>query len=153
MASHQSIHLTRDAFAGATVVGTGGQMRSVVSCVDELRPHLIWWVADTSFVGPSALPRTGPDPVQLGPADALLALLEGVEQFDSAVFLGVDGVLVTPRFRDGGVWTDDSAGADLGDAIVEIRVFDYTWFEITSADTALLRGIAKAFHRGSLSDV
>ena len=149
MGTPESVELSLDAFPGASVVGTGDQAALIVACLGEPRPDLVWWVSDCRFVGSSSLPRTGAEPRLVGTTEQLLALLPEVEQFDSGVFLGVESGVPTPRCREGGVWTEDPEGADLGDAVVEVRVFDYTWFEVMS-DASLVGRIRVRFVGGIL---
>ena len=60
-----------------------------------------------------------------------------MDQFVSGVFAGVPRGIETPRFRPGGLWTEDEDTADLYDSVVEVRAFDTCYFLITSNDEAL----------------
>ncbi len=53
------------------------------------------------------------------------------------VFVGVSPTTTEPRFRAGGLWTGDSETADLGDALIELRAFDTSYWSVAIADPGL----------------
>jgi hypothetical protein len=68
-----------------------------------------------------------------------------VTQFESGVFVGVPSECLNPRFRTGGLWTEDEEDADLCDAFVEVRAFDTTYVSVATNDDAVAARIAEEF--------
>lgn len=64
-----------------------------------------------------------------------------VEQFSSGVFVGVPPAIERPTFRDGGLWTEDEEAADLGDAAIELRAFDTSYWSVAAAEPDLIDAI------------
>lgn len=67
----------------------------------------------------------------------MIEAAQRVDQFESGVFAGVPSVIAQPVFRAGGLWTEDEEAADLGDAAVEVRAFDTSYWSIATADPDL----------------
>lgn len=71
-----------------------------------------------------------------------------MEQFESGVFVGVPSLVSSPSFRAGGLWTEDYDEADLGDAALELRAFDTSYWLIAALEAGLcgdvLQGAATA---------
>ena len=72
------------------------------------------------------------------------ALCDQVDQFLSGIFLAVPAHIRDPRLFTDAV-TEDEPSADLGDAIVEIRAFDTSYFEIYTADPDVGRHLQKQY--------
>lgn len=69
-----------------------------------------------------------------------MAVAGQVEQFLSGVFFGVVGE-AAPAFREDPS-TEDPIPTDLGNAFVEIRMFDTTFIEVLSVERSHLRRLA-----------
>jgi hypothetical protein len=143
---------TRVLHFGADVFGTqaaclGDQVAMVVARIGELLPNLRWSVADVECTGAPFTGRT-PTPVDVGDADALMRAALQVNQFTSGVFVAIPAELTQPRFREGGLWTDDDEAADLGDAVVEVRAFDTTYVSVASTNEAFLQRLEAEFPAG-----
>lgn len=84
----------------------------------------------------------------MGNADALIEFSLKVDQFISGVFAGVPKEIDAPRFRDGGLWSEDHGedAADLGDSVIEIRAFDTSWIEIASHDGDVIASLCDTLH-------
>lgn len=115
----------------------GGQLVAIVQQIQEILPGLRWYVADVQTIGPSPVPRRAPTPVLVGDATAMIEAAQRVDQFESGVFAGVPSESAPPAFRAGGLWTEDEQAADLGDAAVEVRAFDTSYWSIATADPDL----------------
>lgn len=122
-------HFDAGTFA-ASVVGLGEQLASVVLTVEELVPGLIWYVADVECVG-LQMNQTN-IPFRVGNCFETIDALLRIEQAMWGVFVGVPAQCETPRFREGGLRSDDDEWSDLGDAVIEVRVFDASFITVAS---------------------
>lgn len=113
---------------------TGEQLAAVITAAAREMHLERWFISDVRPVGSWALGARGPEPVSVS-LDALDAGLRAVSQLESGVFSGLRGEPASPRFRDGGVWTEDAESACLGDTTVEIRAFDTSFIEVIAQDT------------------
>ncbi|MFO0591156.1 MAG: hypothetical protein U0441_26660 [Polyangiaceae bacterium] len=82
---------------------------------------------------------------------ALAHAVAEVEQFESGVFVGVPGELNDPAFRSGGLWTEDEDAADLGDAVVEVRAFDWTYWSVATNNADILSSVLRRFPGASIA--
>jgi hypothetical protein len=82
-------------------------------------------------------------PELIGDTKVLASAAQTVAQFESGVFAGVSSRCLNPRFRSGGLWTEDEEAADLGDVLVELRAFDATYISVATNDVELAERIAK----------
>jgi hypothetical protein len=136
------IRLEPAAFGSVTCC-LGEQLVALLRTIHELRPDLKWYVADVQTIGPSPVARREPTPTFIGDAGALVQEARLVDQFESGVFAGVPSSIDRPVFRAGGLWTEDEEVADLGDAAVEVRAFDTSYWSIATADPNLAKTIRK----------
>jgi hypothetical protein len=127
----------------------GDQLVRLLHAVRAARPDIKWYVADVQTVGPSPVARRQPEPVLIGATESLIQVAQRVEQFESGVFAGVSSTIEQPAFRCGGLWTDDEAYADLGDAIIEIRAFDMSYWSIATSDADLTNRILVRLEEGT----
>lgn len=140
------IKLDQSCFSHDAAMCTGPQVAAVISAVGEVFGPLSWFVADLDYVGTSALPRTpGGEARVIGSGDRLPEMVAGVDQLLSGVFFGVFPMVKEPRLRE--AWTEDEEGADLCDAIVEIRAFDTTHIEIAGVDGEAIRKVGARFQQ------
>ena len=123
---------------------TGDQVATVVARIDEVLPGLQWYMADVEFIGAPPIPRS-PTPVLVGDAGDLARFAAPIAQFVSGVFVGVPAHITEPQFREGGLWTEDEETAELGDAMVEVRTFDFSYIFAASRDEALCVLLEAAF--------
>ncbi len=100
-----------------------------------------WYYGDVETNSPSPFARE-PGMHQISSIDQLIKIAEGVDQFQRGVF--VASPHATPRFRPN-LNTEDPEFADLGDADIEIRAFDTTYFELYVRDEELARDLAERF--------
>lgn len=139
-------HLNNDVF-GATTACDGGQIAAVVAAIGDLRPDLIWYIADAQVKGPRLTKDRRPTPESIGDTAATIAAANAVAQFDSGVLVGVSDGCTNPTFREGGLWTEDEDDADLWDALVEIRAFDYSYVSVATNDEAIASRVSVTFLR------
>ncbi len=128
---------------GDHVVCLGAHIARVIEAISERQPALVWYAGDVSAVGGDAVWPATATPVRLGDGVELARIARTVDQFLSGVFAAFrDDDNLAPRFRDGGLWTEDPPDADLGSALVEVRAFDATYVEVISRDGDLLVALA-----------
>lgn len=133
-------------FAGSTTACQGQQVALVIRAVAEAVPGLVWYASDVLAPGSPFWTRfQGSTPERVGPSDDATSLAEVVPQFESGVLVGVPEWVTKPRFRSGGVWTEDEDGADLGDGVVEIRAFDTDYILVTASDPRIRAHLASSF--------
>jgi hypothetical protein len=144
MRPREIIHLGPAAF-GDTTACLGQQLIELLRAIEAVQPGLKWYGADVAAVGPSPMPLREPVPSLIGDTEALIQAARLVVQFESGVFVGVPDSLRAPAFRIGGLWTEDEDDADLGDAVVEVRAFDTSYWSIGTADAKLTAGIRDRF--------
>lgn len=143
-----TIQLDKVAFGGASAVCTGNQVATVIATIDKIAPRLTWYIADIQAIGQSVLCAKAERSVRVGDASDLIEKAQAVIQFESGVFMGVPATNSNPKFRRGGVWTEDAEDADLEDAVVEVRAFDTTYISVASVIVGwrprLLKALAAA---------
>jgi len=121
-------------FGGSPTACQGRQVALVVRAVAEAVPGLVWYASDVLAPGAPFWTRfRGSTPARLGLSDEVALEAEVVSQFESCVLVGVPDGVTQPRFRDGGVWTEDEDGADIGDGVVEIRAFDTNYIIVATS--------------------
>lgn len=128
----------------------GVQLVGLLNALRAFRPDLTWYVADAQVNGPSPFPRREPTPTLIGDTDALIKAALSVDQFESGVFAGVPSPIDRPVFRAGGLWTEDDEDDDLGDAVVELRAFDTTYWSVATLDAGLAQAVLKQLGAESL---
>lgn len=144
MRPRETIHLGPAAFSEETSC-VGRQLAELLRAIEELHPNLKWYAADVQTIGPFPPLRRDPVPTLMGDTEAMIQAVRRVEQFESGVFAGVPRSVDRPEFRSGGLWTEDEDAADLGDAIVEVRAFDTSYWFVATTDTELADGILGRF--------
>ncbi len=130
------LRLRANCFGDANPLCCSGEQlsRLVCSLERELGP-LNWFVSDVRPGSKFEL-REDRNPTKFGTTDSLAVAAENVLQFESGVFLAVPATIACPRLRSE-ILTDDPTNVDLGDAVVEIRAFDSTFFEIITQKDAI----------------
>lgn len=125
----------------------GKQLEALLLVISQIHPCLTWYVADVQTTGYQIVSRREPTPMKIGDTAALIKVAARIDQFESGVIGGIPDSIVTPRFRNGGLWTDDDEdeALDLGDALVEIRAFDTTYWAVLFSNTDLLRRLTSIY--------
>jgi hypothetical protein len=112
----------------------------------------IWYGADIEISGklPFKLGLDGWIPKKIGDISNLIKLSQNVDQFLSGVFFALPkdiGKLWNREFS-----TEDEPFRDIEDAILEIRAFDTTYFEIYSSNLEIIESLARYFSLEIISD-
>jgi hypothetical protein len=144
------IRLRAEAFDGRSVCCLGSQLARLVAELKGAMGEVVWYAADIDLVGPAPIPR-GRGPQLLGGSDRLIELAEKVDQLLRGVFLAVPADNAAPHFRDA-IDTEDPVDVELGDARVEIRAFDTTYFEVLTTEPAIATFAEDAFGVGVASE-
>ena len=134
------VHLGPGAFR-SPLSCLGEQLVVLLRVIQKRHPDLKWYAADVETIGPSPVPGRAPTPILIGEVNTLILAAHRVDQFESGVFVGVPSAIEQPIFREGGLWTEDEDDADLGDATIEVRAFDTTYWSIATADPNLAASI------------
>jgi hypothetical protein len=137
--------LEREAFENAATACQGEQIAAVAVAVGDVRSGLTWYAADVQTIGPSLVASRRPIPELIGGTSTLASAARSVAQFESGVFVAVPSGYLNPKFRSGGLWTEDEEAADLCDALVEVRAFDTTSVSVATNDDAIADRIAEKF--------
>ncbi len=136
MAPRFIVRIGARAFQGTRVACLGNDVASVLKAAGEVRHDLVWYAADVAALGPSMVSECRPQPELIGQTSSVVQACLRVSQFTSGVFAGVPAGIPEPRFRAGGLWTEDSEDADIGDALVEVRAFDTTYIRSTGSESS-----------------
>ena len=140
------LRLSGEAVNGRRLCGLGSQLARIVTLASAVLGEVVWYGADVEIVGNSSLASliSSPAPYPVGQSRQLVAFAESVDQFLRGVFLAVKVEKSHPQFRSY-VDTEDPVDADLGDAILEVRAFDTTCFEMLTKDKGVADSLAQAF--------
>ena len=128
--------LYKERFGDGAVVCLGWQVAAVISGIERICSGLEWYVADVEGVGDQTL-AAGFTPRRIGVAASLAAHVSLVDQFSRGVFMGVPAVPAVATFRPDGVATDDDEFGDMGDAVVEVRAFDFSYISVACGDETI----------------
>jgi hypothetical protein len=139
---------------GEGVSCLGSQLKEILELI-KLHPyinHATWYAADVdSSPIPECIRNFGDIiPRKVGNTRDMIAICQHVPQFLSGVFSALSKDAgdqlkdVGDQFGEG-FETDDESFRDIGDAVLEIRAFDTSWFEIYANDYDLIRLIAEKF--------
>lgn len=127
----------------------GKQLKALVQVVSQIHPRLIWYAADVQTTGYQIVSRCEPTPMKIGDTATLIKAVAKIDQFESGVIAGIPDNIETPRFRNGGLWTEDNEdeAIDLGDALVEIRAFDTSYWAVLFLNADLLHRLKSVYNR------
>jgi len=134
------IELPGDVF-GEDAACLGPQLEQLVKVLHLNDNSEQWYYADVETNGASSF-SCAPGLHKVGNSEDFANLLVGTDQFQSGVFLV--SRISSPRFRANPT-TEDTHLVDLGDADVEIRAFDTTYFEVYSRDLDLLERLSNTY--------
>lgn len=129
----QTLRLGPNSFRSKYGCCLGIQLASIV----ELLPgDWEWYSADVDPVNDTDLSESSVSLV--GSSADLVQQVSRIDQLESGVFLAVANAGGPPRFRSE-VLTDDPLDSDIGDALLEIRAFDTSYFDVIVRDRHCLR--------------
>ena len=144
------LRLRGESIDGRHVCCLGSQLARIVTSLMGQLADVSWYIADVEVIGTSRLAQ-GQTPQFVGQSHQFVALVQDVDQFLRGVFLAVRGGRLQPHFRER-IDTEDPVNVDLGDALVEIRAFDTTYFELLTMDSAIAAVGAAGFGVNILSE-
>lgn len=134
---------------GVVNSGNGEQLSEIVLAAASTTVELIWYYDDVLTLGHSPFAARSESPRFIGDSLTLARAAQQVGQFESGVFAAVLASVSSPRFRVGGLWTEDELDADLGEALIEIRAFDFSYWDIISRNAELIEAIKEICSRTS----
>jgi hypothetical protein len=131
---------------GSGISCTGNQLLAILRILQGGNEPYIWFGADVHCDTPekwqpwssNALPKA------IGTIEDLANLASSVSQFESGIFLAVPENLTAPSWNRR-FFTDESQFPVLGPAVIEVRAFDCSYFEIYVRDASLLSALAQRF--------
>ena len=122
------------------------QLVCILQTIEPFIKDVVWYIADLDA------DRTPPDilkykectPKRVGQTGDLILLSQKVHQFLSGVFLALpndQGDLLNCEYG-----TEERAFRDMGDAVLEIRAFDTSYYEFYSNNFDLIHKISRNFY-------
>src|SRR5688572_12682505 len=120
---------------------TGAQLLLILNIIRPYVQGCIWYGADIE-INRNLCPMPGVEgaiPKKIGRNDDLIKLVANVDQFLSGVFFALPKDI-------GQVWnhefyTEDEVFRDIKEAILEIRAFDTSYFEVYSSNLELITAV------------
>lgn len=127
---------------------TGSQLVIILDVIEEKLGKCNWYVADISATHLLSYDMPGQSkwPSLVGNTEDLKIISAQVIQFFSGIFLAMPINSNMPRWSDY-LDTEDIPTNDLGDAVLEIRAFDTSYFEIYSSHSEVLDLLRYVFLR------
>lgn len=116
---------------------TGKQFKELLRQLDPWVRTCVWHVSDVKTNNCLPLTATCGLPDQTIEPESLSDVCAQIDQLLSGIFLAVSSELESPRLNLG-LTTEEEPSSDLGDAILEIRAFDTSYFEIYTGQPTLL---------------
>lgn len=114
---------------GESVSCTGKQLRELLVQVEPWVRSCEWYILDVMANNSIDLLTYDTRGQQTLSGEALRDVCARVDQFLSGIFLAVPSGLSQPKLQLD-VVTEDEPSSDIGDALLEIRAFDTSYFEI-----------------------
>lgn len=141
-----TVRLYVEHFENDEVVGLGSQLVRIVNIVSEGSCDCSWYAADVDAYEklPPQISRGQPSPQLIGSEQEMLLFASSVEQFLSGVFLLMPNNSYESFFQYQ-FFTEDLPFRDIAPAVVEIRAFDTSYFELYSYQITTLSNIASTF--------
>jgi hypothetical protein len=136
---------------GGTTCCLRSQLACIVKSLMSQLGEVTWYAADVDVFGTTPLPP-GDVPMAIGTSQQLLDAMKDVNQFLRGVFLAVKPKESPPRFRPS-IDTEDPVDVELGDAEVELRTLDTTYFEILTTHKGIADRIVDRFGKTVVADV
>lgn len=124
----------------------GEQLAMLIGAIASLTADCLWFAGDVNTTAgyPFFAPQGGTVCVEVGQTQAVIAAVRMYVQFTDGVFLAV------PRERRSLienviVRTEAPTYMQLAGALVEIRTFDTSYFEVYSASTEIIGSLQRRF--------
>lgn len=142
------VRLTGTQLKGESTCCSGEQLRELLHQLKSWVNDCVWHVSDVKTNNSVESLVSGELQKQRLSTDFLNELCSQVDQFLSGIFLAVPAKIDMPHLNPGLV-TEDEPTVDLGDAILEIRAFDTSYFELYTADNKLAEWL-KNFYQAEI---
>lgn len=140
-----TITLSGEQINGDRICCTGHQLATVLQHLKPLLKDEQWYIADIAANHglPLALTPAESNVVNIGEIEDLIRFTFQIDQYLSGIFLAIPSHLnpTWNRHFD----TEDEPTNNLGDAILEIRAFDTSYFELYTSKPQLLDALHASF--------
>jgi hypothetical protein len=130
---------------GESVSCTGKQLRELLDQVEPWVGSCEWYILDIQTNNSIDLPTSDAQNRQTLTGEVLRDACARVDQFMPGIFLAVPHNLSQPKLKLDAV-TEDEPSSDLGDALLEIRAFDTSYFEIYTPSPELAERLRHLFN-------
>lgn len=147
---HYLIILDAEAFPSNEFLCLGTQLQSITEATQKLTKPLSWLAADVHAVSP--VPKIlGINSFKLkkvGNTNSLISACQNIHQFLSGVFLGTENPLQENRHLISCCMdTEDPQfrPCSIPGAVIEIRTFDTSYFEIYSENKILIESLSHTY--------
>jgi hypothetical protein len=140
------IRLNGEKINGEHVSCTGRQLLIILDALSGLAEDCVWFAADVSANNalPHVLSPHSAEPFRVGSLSELKVACALVDRYFSGVFLGI--LRASEEIvRRGSFNTEDTPFRDIHEAILEIRAFDTSYYEVYSVKRSLLKPLATRF--------
>ncbi len=123
------------------------QLVKILKTISSFHKVNAWYVSHVRYIGKTfdifkEFPSDESAKAKLiTPESRLISWIEETEYFESGVFLGTKEARSIEVEHAEGFWTEDEEWRDILDAVIEIRAFDTSYYEIYSSDLELLKSI------------
>jgi hypothetical protein len=137
--------ITGNQINGEMVSCTGLQFVLLINSLAKQLENCYWYIADISAVGgllPSTLVENSASFIKVGKTQELVQLVGQIEQLASGIFLAIPESILEPDLS-GDFNTESDPTEDLGDAVLEIRALDTSYFEVYYSEYLLLEASRK----------
>jgi hypothetical protein len=110
---------------------TGSQLILIINSFGKRLYDCHWYAADISVNGflPESLIESKKNLVKIGRTQELIQIASQINQLFSGIFIAIPEHIIDPDLN-GEFDTENDPTEDLGDAAIEIRAFDTSYFEV-----------------------
>jgi hypothetical protein len=138
--------LSGEKINGENVSCTGRQLLIILNELSGLVEDWVWFAADVSANNalPQVLSPQSAEPFRVGSLSKLKEACAQVDQYFSGIFLAIQSVSEEIVWSDS-LSTEDARFRDIHEAILEIRAFDTSYYEVYSVKRSLLEPLATRF--------
>lgn len=134
-------------YFGNEVSCLGGQFAEILNCILQETEQLSWYVFDVFGSSHQSLDVLFPKPFcEIENTVVLINKVKDVVQFQSGVFIGVHRETRVDWDIDFLPETEEGEGLQHPSAVIEIRPFDFSYFEIYGVDNVIGGKIMSCFN-------
>lgn len=132
------------------IVCTGWQLVRLAESVQEHFGDIDWYAADVSPYLQNGFSKTM-SLERIGSTASLIEKTVEVSQFERGVFVAFLSTTTPDNAREEAA-TDDDVDVDLGNAVIEIRAFDCSFYEVVAPNDFPFQEVFKwLFEKGGIS--